>query len=337
MLYVSTQNTVETYTASRTLISDYAPNGGGFLPFYMPYYNSEDLKRFQSCGFYGTVSDILAAFFRARLTAEDVRLCFGDTLPGGRTIDRKALLLSLWTRSSVSYSQIRYSLYCKLCCDVKPLDHTPAWVKIAVDIACVFGLYCSSEYFGRETDFAVCSGDFSMPMAIYYCNKMGLPVGRIVCITNENGSLWDFFAHGTLNCAASTVHTCMPSLDVACPTEAERLLQDVFGCDEAIAFADALRRHRQYACNLPQEVTDRFHISVAGTGRIPSVILKVSKTAKVVINPAAALSLGGLQDYRSNSGEGRETILISEESPLCHRRLVSEALGIAEYKLSELI
>lgn len=337
MLYVSTRSGDETYTASRTLTLDYAPDGGGFLPFRMPFYSAEDLKRFQSIGFYAAVSAILGDFFRTRLSAEDMRLSFGDALTDSRSVDRKALLMNLWSPASPNYNQTRYSLYCKLCRNVEPLDHTPAWVKITIDIACIFGLYCSSEHFGKEADFAVCSGDFSLPMAVYYCHKMGLPVGKIVCITNENGGLWDYFTHGTLSCAASAVHTCLPALDVACPGELERLLQDVFGCEEAAVFADALNKRRQYVCELPQEITDRFHISVAGTERIPSVILKIFKTSGYVLDPVTALCLGGLQDYRANSGESRETILIGEDSPLCHRKLVSEALGIAEYRLSELI
>ena len=337
MLYVSTRGGDETYTASRTLTLDYAPDGGGFLPFRMPFYSAEDLKHFQSIGFYATVSAILGDFFRIRLTAEDVRLSFGGTLTDGRIIDRKALLLNLWSPTSPSYNQTRYSLYRKLCRNVEPLDHTPAWIKITIDFACVFGLYCSSEYFGKEADFAVSSGDFSLPMAVYYCNKMGLPVGKIVCITNENGGLWDYFTHGTLNCGASAVHTCLPALDIACPGELERLLQDIFGCDEAAAFAEKLKLRRQYTRELPREIADRFHISVVGTERIPSVILKISKTSNFVLDPVTALCLGGLQDYRANSGESRETVLIGEDSPLCHQKLVSEAMGVAEYKLKELI
>ncbi len=337
MLYVSTRNTVETYTATRTLTDDFASDGGGFLPFRMPEYSAEDQEHFRNIGFFATVSEILGAFFRARMTPEDVRLAFGENLSDGCAIDRKALLLQLWTPTSTDYSKTRYTLYLQLCRDVVPLEHTPAWVNIAIDIACIFGLYCSSEYYGREVDFAVCSGDFSMPMAVYYAHKMGLPAGRIVCITNENGALWDFFTHGTLNCGASTVHTFLPALDIACPREMERLLMDSIGCTEAVAFADSLASRRQYACGLPQEIIDRFYISVAGTGRIASQIVKIHKTSHYVLDPVTALCLGGLQDYRANSGESRETILISRESPICHRAFVSKTLRVAEYMLAELI
>ncbi len=337
MLYVSTRNANETYTATRTLMEDFAPDGGGFLPFRMPEYSVEDQMRFRSIGFFATVSEILGTFFRARMKPEDVWLAFGENLSVGCTIDRKALLIQLWTSTSPNYSQIRYALYSQLCRDVTPLDHTPVWVNIAIDIACIFGLYCGSEYFGREVDFAVCSGDFSVPMAVYYAKKMGLPAGRIVCITNENGALWDFFTHGTLNCGASTVHTCLPSLDVACPRELERLLVDALGRTEAAAFTESLSERRQYTHQLPKEITDCFYVSVAGTGRIASQIVKMYKTSQYVLDPVTALCLGGLQDYRANSGESRETILISQESPVCHRAFVSESLGVAEYKLAELI
>ena len=337
MLYVSTRNAGETYTATRTLMDDFAPDGGGFLPYRMPVYTAEDLKRFNENGFYATVSELLGAFFRARITAEDVHLAFAENLQDGCAIDRKVLLLQLWTNGSSCYPQTKYNLYVQLCRDVAPLDHTPAWVNIAIDIACIFGLYSTSEYFGREVDFAVCNGDFSMPLAVYYAQKMGLPVGKIVCVTNENGALWDFFTHGTLNCGAATVHTLLPSLDITCPKEIERLLMEAFGCTEAVAFADCLARRKQYSRQLPPDVAERFYISVAGTGRIASQIVKIHKTSQYVLDPVAALCLGGLQDYRASLGEGRETILISQESPLCHRAFVSEALGIAEYKLSELI
>lgn len=337
MLYVSTRNTVETYTATRTLMEDYAPDGGGYLPFRLPFYTEYDLKRFQNIGFCATACDVIGSFFRSHITPEDVRCAFGGELPDGRMIDRKALLLRLWTNASASYEETQYELYRRLCRDIEPLEHTPLWVKIAVDIACIFALYCASEYFGREVDFAVSCGDFSRPMAVYYCRKMGLPVGKIICITNENGGLWELFTHGTLNCGAPTIHTCLPALDVSCPIEIERLLLDTIGNQEVGAFTLAMDKRKQYTCQCPHKISERFSISVASTNRIGSLILKIQKTSDYILDPVTALCLGGLQDYRANSGEGRETVLISEDSPLCYRKLVSEALGIAEYKLSELI
>ena len=77
MLYVSTRNKMDSYTAYRTLHEEYAPDGGQFVPFRIPSFTNEEREALQEKSFSQIVADILNLFFAARLTGWDVECCIG--------------------------------------------------------------------------------------------------------------------------------------------------------------------------------------------------------------------------------------------------------------------
>ncbi|MDO8963085.1 MAG: threonine synthase, partial [Coriobacteriia bacterium] len=49
---------------------------------------------------------------------------------------------------------------------------------------------------GHEIDVCVPTGNFGNILAGYYAKKMGVPIGRLICASNENNVLTDFIATG---------------------------------------------------------------------------------------------------------------------------------------------
>lgn len=82
---------------------------------------------------------------------------------------------------------------------------------------------------GELVDFVVPTGNFGNILAGYYAKNMGLPVGRLVCASNENKVLTDFFGSGTYNRNRDLVKTQSPSMDILVSSNLERLLFEALG------------------------------------------------------------------------------------------------------------
>ena len=82
---------------------------------------------------------------------------------------------------------------------------------------------------GDEIDFAVPTGSFGSILAGWYAKKMGLPIRRLICASNRNRVLADFFKNGLYNVKRNFFRTMSPSMDVVVVSNIERLLFEVSG------------------------------------------------------------------------------------------------------------
>lgn len=67
---------------------------------------------------------------------------------------------------------------------------------------------------GEQINVTVPTGNFGNILAAYYAKHMGLPIGKLVCASNENKVLYDFFATGTYNKNREFMLTSSPSMDI---------------------------------------------------------------------------------------------------------------------------
>lgn len=88
---------------------------------------------------------------------------------------------------------------------------------------------------GEPVDFCVPTGNFGDILAGYYAKCMGLPVGRLVCASNENNVLTDFIRTGTYDARREFHKTASPSMDILISSNLERLLYHVSGSAEKVA------------------------------------------------------------------------------------------------------
>ena len=77
---------------------------------------------------------------------------------------------------------------------------------------------------GDKVDFVVPTGNFGDILAGYFAKEMGLPVGRLVCASNQNDVLTDFLATGTYDRRRPFYRTISPSMDILVSSNLERLL-----------------------------------------------------------------------------------------------------------------
>ena len=108
------------------------------------------------------------------------------------------------------------------------------WARIAAQIVYYFkGYFAVTESDGEQVSFAVPSGNFGNILAGHIARQMGLPIRRLICATNENDVLDDFFRTGCYRVRGSAeVHaTSSPSMDISKASNFERYVLDLLGRD----------------------------------------------------------------------------------------------------------
>ena len=114
------------------------------------------------------------------------------------------------------------------------------WGRLVPQIVYYFAAYAQllkagKIAFGDAVDFCVPTGNFGDILAGYYAKRMGLPVGKLVCASNENNVLTDFLTTGTYTAKREFFKTTSPSMDILVSSNLERLLYHVTGSDTKVA------------------------------------------------------------------------------------------------------
>lgn len=84
---------------------------------------------------------------------------------------------------------------------------------------------------GEALNFVVPTGNFGNILAAFYAKKMGVPVGKLVCASNENKVLYDFFNTGIYDRRREFILTTSPSMDILISSNLERLIYHSLGDD----------------------------------------------------------------------------------------------------------
>ena len=106
--------------------------------------------------------------------------------------------------------------------------------RLAPQIAYYFSAYADlvnaeEIKLGEEVDFCVPTGNFGNILAGYYAKMMGLPIGKLVCASNKNNVLTDFFATGKYDINREFYKTTSPSMDILISSNLERLVFEMSG------------------------------------------------------------------------------------------------------------
>lgn len=331
MLYVSTRNRADAYTAYRALHENFAPDGGQFVPFQLTAFSNDEIEGFKEKSFGETVAQILNLFFSVRLNSWDVDFCIGRNPLKLVSLGRRTIVGEVWRNPDSAYAYIERSLYHKMSGSMKePTD----WARIAIRIAILFGIYGELAGLGVDSfDITLAARDFSMPMAALYAGQMGLPVGTIICSCNENGAPWDLIHKGEFNTGATVIKTEFPELDIAHPVGLERLMFAILGENGVAKYLNVSAKKGVYHLDnedAQSALNQELYACVVGTQRIDSVIRSVYRTNAYMMAPYAAFAYGALQDYRAGTGENRTTLLLAENSPVLFAQRIANAIGVPE-------
>ncbi len=332
MLYITTRDDKDAYTAYRALHENAAPDGGAYIPFRMPMFSSDEIAQFAAGTFGETVATILNRFFSCRLSGWDVDFCIGRNVIQLETMSHRMVVAELWHNPEGTYSHICSSLFNRLCGTAA--NEPTEWFILAAHIAVLFGIYsemCRSEIItaGDKLDITATADDIPVPLAALYARQMGLPIGTIIFTSEDTSDLWDMIHLGELNTSIKSKNA----------VNYERLICATLGSAGVAALRDAMLTQKTFRVEseLLSSFNDGLFCSVTGKERSTQNVNSIYRSNSYILDPKAALSVGGLQDYRAKTGESKLTLVLSCASPMHYASKISDATGISEEKLSVLL
>ncbi len=331
MLYISTRNHTDSFTAYRALRETNAPDGGMFLPLRFPKFTKEEIAQYAHKSFGQAVADILNLFFGAKLTAWDVECCIGRNPVKLQVMNHRLVLAQVWQNAEVGFDCIAAGLYQKMCANLAvpaPWELT-GWARITIRIALLFGIFTELSAMDIScTDIAVSCEEFDAPVAAWYAREMGLPIGTIICGCSENSGIWDLLHRGVCSVGKDSEH----------PKEVERLIFSTLGLAESCRYLECVSKGGSYSVPVASlsELNRDMFAAVIGADRAPAVISSVYRSCACVIDPKTADAYGAMQDYRAKTGESCTTLLLSETSPLNALETVSKATGLSAQQIEGL-
>lgn len=326
MLYITTRDHSDAYTAHRVLSENRAADGGMFLPMQMPVVTKEEIAAMQSKTFGQNVADILNLFYKSRLDGWDVDFCIGRYCSKLTAMSHRAYIAEIWHNPDHDFARIVRNLTSRLRGNKYTTDAPTNWAWISIRIAvlfAVFGELYKMNVANADTavDVAIPSGDFAGPMTVWYARQMGLPVANIICACDENDAAWDLLKNGQINMNAG----------MTVPSDLERLIYSVLGLQESQRFASMMERRRSYSVSAEAAAAlgEGMYPAVISWKRRSEIIRGVYSASTYILDPGSAMAFGGLQDYRALAGETRPALIITERGPICSADTVSAAMGIS--------
>ena len=190
---------------------------------------------------------------------------------------------------------------------------------------------------GDLVNFTVPTGNFGNILAGYYAKQMGLPIDRLVCASNDNTVLYDFFNSGTYDRRRPFKLTISPSMDILVSSNLERLLYYAVGQDSQ-AVKDlmvALQDEGHY--QLGQEVQaafDSFIGAYSDEAETRAEIERVYQEDRYLMDPHTAVASACLSKVKNQLAGA--SIVVSTASPFKFPAAVLESIDKGDSHLSDL-
>lgn len=161
---------------------------------------------------------------------------------------------------------------------------------------------------GEEINVVVPTGNFGNILAAFYAKNMGLPFGRLICASNENKVLYDFFRTGTYDRNREFVLTSSPSMDILISSNLERLIYHIAGedADKTGELMAALNGKGIYEISAQmREGLKDFYGNYATESETAAEIRRMYETCGYVLDPHTAVASAV---YRKYLAETKNTV-----------------------------
>ena len=183
---------------------------------------------------------------------------------------------------------------------------------------------------GQEINVVVPTGNFGNILAAYYAKQMGLPIHKLICASNENRVLYDFFRTGTYDRKRDFILTTSPSMDILISSNLERLIYRLAGEDaeKCAELMKSLSEGGEYTITdeMKAQLQD-FYGNFCSEDETAEAISETYKGSNYVIDTHTAVAAGVYKKYVSDTDDHTPTVIASTASPYKFTRSVMEALG----------
>lgn len=182
---------------------------------------------------------------------------------------------------------------------------------------------------GEKINVVVPTGNFGNILAAFYAKNMGLPIAKLICASNTNKVLYDFFETGDYDRNRDFHLTTSPSMDILISSNLERLIYRIAGNN-----AD---RNRELMSDLSSKgiytITDEekkgladFFGGFASEKETADEISRIYDACGYVIDTHTAVASAVYQQYVAKTGDQAKTVIASTASPFKFTRSVMNAI-----------
>ena len=183
---------------------------------------------------------------------------------------------------------------------------------------------------GEEINVTVPTGNFGNILAAYYAKQMGVPIAKLICASNENKVLYDFFQTGVYDKNREFILTSSPSMDILISSNLERLIYRIAGEDDRAdaALMKSLSEKGAYEITpAMREKLGDFYGNFASEQETGRTIYNLYDKTGYVIDPHTAVASCVYEKYKTDTADGTKTVIASTASPYKFTRSVMTALG----------
>lgn len=186
---------------------------------------------------------------------------------------------------------------------------------------------------GEKINFVVPTGNFGNILAAYYAKCMGVPIEKLICASNENKVLFDFFQTGRYDKNREFILTESPSMDILVSSNLERLIYHIAdgNSQQTAEFMKALSTQGAY------EITDGMKANLDGfiggwasEQETRAAIHRVYTENDYVIDTHTAVASSVNFGYVNSTQDKTKTVIVSTASPYKFAKSVLEALQVKE-------
>ena len=196
---------------------------------------------------------------------------------------------------------------------------------------------------GEEINVTVPTGNFGNILAAYYAKQMGVPIAKLICASNDNKVLFDFFQTGVYDRNREFILTSSPSMDILISSNLERLIYKISGEDarKDTDLMTELKTKGSYAITgeMKANLAD-FAAGYATEEQVAKTIHDIYEDTGYVMDTHTAVAATVYKAYREDSKDDRKTVIASTASPYKFAGSVMSAIdpkykGQDDFKLIE--
>lgn len=195
---------------------------------------------------------------------------------------------------------------------------------------------------GDEINFTVPTGNFGNILAAFYAKQIGLPVGKLICASNDNNVLTDFFTTGTYDKKRAFKVTTSPSMDILVSSNLERLIFHLVGnsAEKTKELMEALLEKGEYSLtDADAAILDLFAAGFATEEQTAAEIKRVYEENDYIEDPHTAVASAVYKAYKEKTGDSRPTVIVSTASPYKFPVVAVEAVtgktGLSDFEALE--
>jgi threonine synthase len=182
---------------------------------------------------------------------------------------------------------------------------------------------------GEQINVTVPTGNFGNILAAYYAKRIGVPINKLICASNTNKVLFDFFETGRYDRNREFVLTSSPSMDILISSNLERLIYHIAGDDSAVTaklMKDLTEGGIYDISDAMREGLKDFESGYATEENTAEAIRTLYDRTGYVIDPHTAVGSYVYREYAAGTRDNTRTVIASTASPFKFARSVMAAI-----------